>query len=64
MMLDRGFLTAAAFYPTFAHSDENVGQYLVTATEVFSAVAESLRDDTVITQIRGPVAHTGFKRLT
>ncbi|HEX3145725.1 MAG TPA: aminotransferase class III-fold pyridoxal phosphate-dependent enzyme [Pyrinomonadaceae bacterium] len=63
-MLDRGFLASKSFYATFAHNDENVSAYLEAAAEVFSIIAEASRDKSLVSQLRGPVAHSGFHRLT
>ena len=50
LMLDRGFLAGGSFYPSFAHQDEHVEQYL-------AAVAHRLRRDP-----RGPGRRTGAGR--
>jgi len=41
-----------------------VDQYLEAAREVFPIVAEALRTDSITAQLKGPVAHVGFHRLT
>jgi glutamate-1-semialdehyde 2,1-aminomutase len=64
LMLERGFLASKSFYATFAHNDENVGAYLEAATEVFSIIAKASQDKSLASQLRGPVAHSGFHRLT
>jgi glutamate-1-semialdehyde 2,1-aminomutase len=64
LMLERGFLASSGFYATYAHQDEHVESYLDAVEEVFVIVAEALEQHTVIAQLKGPVAHTGFRRLT
>jgi glutamate-1-semialdehyde 2,1-aminomutase len=64
LMLDRGFLAGRAFYATFAHSDAHIEQYLEAAGEVFQIVAERLAGGTLEQSLEGPVAHSGFRRLT
>ncbi len=64
MMLERGFLASTAFYATYAHEDHHVKRYLEACREVFPQVTEALERDSVIKQLKGPVAHTGFGRLT
>ena len=64
MMLERGFLGTGAFYATFAHQDEHVQAYLAATNEVFRAIAAAQADGTLASKLRGPVAHTGFRRLT
>lgn len=64
LMLERGFLANQAFYATFAHQDEHIASYLEATQEVFGIVAQALQDNTLLQQLAGPVAHTGFWRLT
>jgi len=63
-MLDRGYLTAAAFNATFAHEPRHVTAYLSALDEVFSELKEAIDSGDVAGQIGSPVKHTGFKRLT
>ncbi|HOW72519.1 MAG TPA: aminotransferase class III-fold pyridoxal phosphate-dependent enzyme [Phycisphaerae bacterium] len=63
-MLERGFLAGCTLYPTLAHDDEVVAAYGAAIDEVFGRMAEALQADTVRRQLKGPVAHSGFKRLT
>ena len=63
-MLDRRYLVNAAFYGTYAHTPEIVEKYLSVADEVFGILAEAIKADDVNERLRGPVAHTGFSRLT
>lgn len=64
MMLERGFLASTAFYATHAHEDQHVRRYLEAFQEVFAQVTDALERGTVIKQLKGPVAHAGFGRLT
>ncbi len=64
MMMERGFLASTAFYATYAHRDEHVEGYLNACREVFAHVAGAMEHGTVMKQLKGPVAHTGFGRLT
>lgn len=63
-MLEKGFLASRAFYATYAHRDEHVDAYLVEVGEAFHRIAEALQAGTVMDFLKGPVAHTGFHRLT
>jgi glutamate-1-semialdehyde aminotransferase len=63
-MLEKGFLASRAFYATYAHEDEHVESYLSAVTESFMIIAEAMKTDTLLTALKGPIAHTGFKRLT
>jgi glutamate-1-semialdehyde 2,1-aminomutase len=63
-MLERGFLAAKAFYATYAHREEHVEAYLASVREVFTILAKALAEGTVMASLKGPVAHSGFHRLT
>jgi len=64
LMLEEGFLAGQAFYATFAHKEEHVRHYLKAADKVFATIAEALARGRLREMLRGPVAHTGFRRLT
>ncbi|MDW7658062.1 MAG: aminotransferase class III-fold pyridoxal phosphate-dependent enzyme [Bacillota bacterium] len=63
MMLERGFLGGISIYPTTAHTLDIVRLYDTAVSDVFSVLAEAIRLDRVNSLLRGPVAHSGFKRL-
>jgi glutamate-1-semialdehyde aminotransferase len=62
-MLDRGFLAHTAIYVTLAHTDEIIAKYVAAADEAFAEIAAALQQGDPAKRLRGPVAHTGFKRL-
>jgi glutamate-1-semialdehyde 2,1-aminomutase len=64
LMLERGFLATNAFYATYTHQVQHVERYMEAAEEALLIVAEALGNNTIMTQLKGPVAHTGFRRLT
>lgn len=64
LMLDRGFLANKSFYATYAHDDKHVTSYLTAVEETFALVADAAAKGTVRSQLRGPAAHVGFRRLT
>jgi glutamate-1-semialdehyde 2,1-aminomutase len=64
LMLERGFLATNSFYATFAHQEQHVTNYLNATEEIFRLVAAALRDGRLMCRLAGPVAHTGFQRLT
>lgn len=64
LMLDRGFLAGGSFYPSFAHQDEHVEEYLAAVRTVFAEIRAAQDAGPVQAALRGPVAHTGFTRLT
>jgi len=63
LMLDRGFLAGQSLYATLAHTEEVVAKFDRAIEEVFAHIADSLRQGTVQSELRGPVAHSGFQRL-
>jgi glutamate-1-semialdehyde 2,1-aminomutase len=63
-MLERGFLATNALYVMNAHSQEHVDLYLEAVEEVFGEIARAIVDGVVEKMLKGPVAHTGFRRLT
>jgi glutamate-1-semialdehyde 2,1-aminomutase len=64
-MLDRGFLAGASLYPSLAHTDEVVSLYGQAIDQVFAEIASIVNSGgDVARHLRGPVAHTGFRRLT
>jgi glutamate-1-semialdehyde aminotransferase len=63
-LLDRGFLGTTIFYPTLAHSDSIVSQYLEALDETFESLAAAIQYEDVDQRLRGPVAASGFTRLT
>jgi glutamate-1-semialdehyde 2,1-aminomutase len=63
-MLDRGYLANGVFYPTCAHTPAHVEAYLQTVGEVFGFLKSVLDEGSLAQHLRGPVAHSGFARLT
>ncbi len=63
-MLDRGYLATAAFYPTLAHTRIVVADYLDALDKTFGAIRQAIDHGDVMKRLRGPVAHSGFSRLT
>jgi glutamate-1-semialdehyde 2,1-aminomutase len=64
LMLERGFLAGGSFYPSFAHSDAQIEAYLLAVQEIFPLIRSAQQAGEVRAALRGPVAHTGFTRLT
>lgn len=62
-LLDRGFLANTAIYVSLAHTPEIIGAYEDAVNEVFGEIATALQADDVAARLRGPVAHSGFRRL-
>lgn len=64
LMLERGYLASKSFYSSFAHSKEHVDGYVDTCAQVFPILREAADARDVRNRLKGPVAHSGFRRLT
>jgi len=63
-MLDRDYLANVAFYGTYAHTPQIIDKYLLALDEAFGVLSNAIKTNDVKKRLRGPVAHTGFSRLT
>jgi glutamate-1-semialdehyde 2,1-aminomutase len=63
LMLERGFLAGTGLYPTLAHTDEVVSLYGAAIDGVFEEIAGALAKGDAAARLKGPVAHSGFRRL-
>jgi glutamate-1-semialdehyde 2,1-aminomutase len=64
LMLERGVLATGAYYAMYAHTDAHLTKFRKAADESFALVAQAAADNKVEAALKGPVAHSGFKRLT
>ncbi len=63
LMLERGILATGAFYASAAHGEDEIEAYLAAVDEVFSVIADARKKGGVEKMLKGPAAHTGFRRL-
>lgn len=63
-MLKRGFLANCAYYATAAHDDNIIDQYLMALDETFADLRLAIDSGNIRNHLHGPVASSGFKRLT
>ena len=63
LMLDRGYLASPSIYPTLAHTEEIVEAYGDAIDGVFREISEAIAEERIEKSLKGPVAHSGFKRL-
>ncbi len=63
-MLQKGFLATNAFYASYAHQDHHVQSYLKALDDVFVFLARTIEKGEVDKSLKGPIAHSGFYRLT
>jgi glutamate-1-semialdehyde 2,1-aminomutase len=64
LMLERGFLASNAFYANYAHCAHDVDEYASSVNEAFAEISQAIDEGTLYARLKGPVAHTGFSRLT
>jgi len=63
-MLQRGYLASRGLYVSYAHKEEDVDRYAESAGEVFGILKKAIDANNVEKMLKGPVAHSGFQRLT
>ncbi len=63
-MLKRGVLAGGYVNITYAIDKKNIKQYVKAANEVFAILRKAIEEKKVHELLEGPVAHSGFKRLT
>jgi len=63
-MLKKGFLASTNFYASIAHDDRFMEQYSLALNEVYSEIKDCINQESDIDDLlKGPVCHSGFKRL-
>ena len=63
-MLAKGFLASTNFYASVAHNVDNLSLYFGALAEVYELISECEKGDEKIQHLlKGPVCHSGFKRL-
>ncbi|MEI7669379.1 MAG: aminotransferase class III-fold pyridoxal phosphate-dependent enzyme [Pseudomonadota bacterium] len=63
-MMEVGFLAAGRFYSMLAHTFEAAESYVYETSKIFLRIAELLDSNSLEKQLRGGVAHNGFRRLS
>jgi glutamate-1-semialdehyde 2,1-aminomutase len=64
ILLEKGFLAGKSFYPSYAHRPEHIEAYTLPVTDAFKQISKALAEGTIERLLKGPVAQSGFKRLT
>ena len=62
-LMDRGYLAADRFYANLKHEDQHIVGYLEAVEASFTHLVEAIEQGNITDRLRGPVKHTGFKRL-
>jgi glutamate-1-semialdehyde aminotransferase len=63
-MLWKGFMATNAFYASYAHKVSHIASYLDALDNTFAVIAEAIEQNKVEKLLKGPIAHSGFRRLT
>ncbi|KKK92184.1 hypothetical protein LCGC14_2705450, partial [marine sediment metagenome] len=63
-MLKRGYLASLTVYVSYCHTEKNIDYYLNNVDEVFGIIKKAIDQDKILNSLEGPVAHSGFQRLT
>lgn len=63
-MLELGFLATNAYYASFAHKGSHIKSYIEACGKAFVFIAEAVKSGEPEKYLKGPVCHSGFKRLT
>jgi len=64
-MLERGYLSATkGLYVSYSHKEEHAERYLEEVERVFGVLKTAIDEGSVEKRLKGPIAHSGFKRLT
>lgn len=63
LMLEKGFLAACDFYASWAHKNNDIEAYLNAVKGTFSEMSGMLSKGDLKQYLKGPVCHSGFKRL-
>ena len=62
-MLEKGFLATTAFYASFAHKNRHINRYMEAIEETFSFISKAIKEGKPEKYLKGPICHSGFKRL-
>lgn len=62
-MLAKGYLASNAVYASVAHTPEIIDNYFAALEPIFVTIKECEDGRNVIDLLKGPVSHSGFKRL-
>ena len=63
-MLESNILASNRFYASFAHDLDHVSEYKEACDKAFLMIKEAQNNNSLDDLLKGPVAHSGFKRLT
>jgi len=62
-MLEQGFLAATAFYSSYSHKSHHIKSYAAACNKAFAFIKRVSESGNPKRFLKGPVCHSGFKRL-
>ncbi|MBL7068270.1 MAG: aminotransferase class III-fold pyridoxal phosphate-dependent enzyme [Candidatus Omnitrophica bacterium] len=62
-MLEKGFLATTVFYAAYAHKQKTIDKYMDALDKAFFFLSRAIKDKKEERLLRGPVCHSGFKRI-
>ena len=63
LMLEQGFLASNLYYAMYAHTEENVQDYLKATDKAFGEIVRSIEHNNIDKKLVGKSSSVGFKRL-
>jgi hypothetical protein len=63
LMLEKGYLASTVFYSSYSHTEKHVAQYIQSVDDSFAIIAKAIVEGNPENYLKGPVCHSGFKRL-
>ncbi|KKN10237.1 hypothetical protein LCGC14_1038510, partial [marine sediment metagenome] len=63
-MLKKGYLASLSVYVSYSHTKEIVEEYFNAVDETFKIIDQGIKGNKISDLLEGPVAHSGFQRLT
>ena len=63
-MMAKGYLAGTVIFTCTEHTDEIIDGYFNALDPVFSVISECEKGRDVNSLLKGPICHSGFKRLT
>lgn len=63
-MLKEKYLTSDSIYVSYSHTNDIIDEYMFTVNKVFKLIKKAIDSNMVEKLLDGPIAQTGFQRLT
>ncbi len=63
-MLENGYLATTSYYASYAHTPQKAEGYLKVVDDCFCFLSKVLEENRIESELKGPVCHAGFQRLT